>query len=87
LRVAIFGCGNVGFSTVKVLQKDNFIKNIYIFNRSYPQYLKESLENNLLDLNKIEFVQVDAEDEKLVETAFSSIIKQKIDVLICTTGV
>jgi short-subunit dehydrogenase len=87
LRVAIFGCGNVGFETVKALQKDDFIDKIFIFNRSYPQHLKESLANDLLDSKKIDFFRVDAEDEKLVETAYSSTIKGKIDALICTTGV
>jgi short-subunit dehydrogenase len=49
--------------------------------------LKEALEGNLLDKNKVNFFKVNAEDENAVSTVFSSGIKEKIDVLVCALGV
>ena len=87
MRIVIFGCGNIGFETVKILEKENFIEKIFVLNRSYPQYLKEALEGNLLDKNKVNFFKVNAEDENAISTVFSSGIKEKIDVLVCALGV
>ena len=87
MRIVIFGCGNIGFETVKNLSKCRFVDKIYIFNHSYPEHLKEFTEQNPKESKIIRFFQVDAEDACSVEKAFSALIKEKIDVFICTVGV
>jgi short-subunit dehydrogenase len=87
MRVVIFGCGNIGFETINKLEKDNLIEKIYVFDRINPPHLKSYFETNLPATNKVLFFELDAEDEKSVERAFSYVIKEKIDVLICAIGV
>ena len=87
MQIVIFGCESIGLETLRLLPQNRSIDKIFMFNRSYPQNLKEHLGNNLLESRKIVFSEVDAENEKSVENAFLSTIKEKIDVLICTVSV
>jgi uncharacterized protein len=86
MNIIIFGCGNIGFEIVKNLVKVTKVENIYVFNRSYPVQLKELLESSPLAKKIINYYQVAAEDEEAVEKVYSSIIKEKINILISTTG-
>lgn len=84
-NVAILGCGNIGFSTIKRLLKTNQDCNIFIFDLSCPSFLQEEYGN----YKNICFHSVDLCSEEDVERSFSKVFNNgsvKVDFVLSTVG-
>ena len=83
MNIVIFGCGNIGFETIKLLCRSS--NSLVVIDNRKPKYLKGFLKNH----HRVHFYQANAtkttEVKKIYQKNFNK-PGQKIDVLISTIG-
>lgn len=79
-KAIVIGCGNIGFSTIQRLTTEGY--DIIAFDLKEPEYLTSYIEAN----QNVSYRQINANDEKSVDEAFSVLDKNEIDLVVSTVG-
>ena len=81
-KAIIIGCGNIGFATICKLSPQGRDIIVYDIKNTPPRYLLEYMQEH----SNVSYKQINASVEESVTEAFSDILEDSVDFVLCTGG-